>query len=59
MHALIFSQRLSDKDGTPLPFGKASALAVVYLGICTAFYIVAGVAIQLVLSWLLEVTRWA
>jgi hypothetical protein len=38
-HALIFSHRLPDKDGAPLSFSKASALALVYLGICSAFFV--------------------
>lgn len=36
-HALLFCNRLSEADGTPLPFMRACTLAFVYLGICSAF----------------------
>lgn len=38
-HAAIFSYRLGSTDGSSLPFAKATALALVYLGICNAFAI--------------------
>jgi hypothetical protein len=38
-HALIFSHRLTGADGSPLRFEKATVLALVYFGICSAFWV--------------------
>jgi hypothetical protein len=45
-HALIFSHKLPSKDGSPLPFIRASALALVYVGISSAFAIFAYVIVS-------------
>ncbi len=47
-HALIFSHRLTDTDGSPLRFEKASVLALVYFGICSAFSVVVWFFVVLV-----------
>ncbi|MGL4423118.1 MAG: hypothetical protein ACRCZF_20820, partial [Gemmataceae bacterium] len=42
-HAVLFSHRIANMDGSPLQFRTASALAMVYLGICTAFAMIVSV----------------
>jgi hypothetical protein len=44
VHAVIFASMLDEPNGTPLRFGRAAAVALVYLAICCAFSLVAGVA---------------
>jgi hypothetical protein len=49
LHAVLFSQILEDEEGEPLRFGRASALALVYLGICSAFSLLVSAVVLVVL----------
>jgi len=47
-HALVFSQRLGEREDPPIEFGQASTIAVIYLGLYAFLtsLIVAGVMIS-------------
>ena len=49
-HGLIFKYRFPDHDGVPLPYGKACALALVYLGISAAFTLITWFLCMLALT---------
>jgi hypothetical protein len=49
-HAAIFAQRFSDTGGLPIGYGRACALSVIYLGLCSFVYSFLGFLVLVILT---------